>query len=245
MCRLSSGRSTDLRPGDAEPLDDLVILELLDTPEESLRRVTRWLPLSRSSSSSMSGSMKVFSGSRLRRSGSSFSSSTSSKASSSDHSPGIESRSSWSWSSSKYVKLVVESARDRRWEKTLLALGTLSPIGPEKIYAHSASQWSRAFGFVGSGALTSSCAISTSPPKLDLHDVRHMAPPVRRILPHTGCSWKGGDTWRSASSAMPRRRGRPKAACCCGLTRNPCWLFVAETWSLYIVQSSTLLEKQK
>ena len=224
MFRLNSGLSTDLLPGDAEPLDDLVNLELLDTPEESLRRVTRGLPLSRSSSSSMSGSMNVFSGSKLRRSASplSFSSSTSSRASSSDHSPDTESRSS---SSSKYAKLVVEFARDRRWEKTLLAFGTLSPIGPEKIYARNVSQRSRAFAFVGSFALTSSCAISTSPPKLDLENVRHVAPPARSILPLTGCSWTSGDTWRSASSAMPRRRGRPRAACCCGRTRSPSCLF--------------------
>jgi hypothetical protein len=31
------------------------------------------------------------------------------------------------------VKLVVESARERRWAKELLAVGTLSDMGPEKI----------------------------------------------------------------------------------------------------------------
>ena len=139
----------------------------------------------------------------------------------------------------------MESARDRRWEKTLLALGTLSPIGPEKIYARIACQWSRVFAFVESGALTSSCAISTSPPKLDLENVRHMAPPTWYIVPHTGCSWTSDGTLRSASSAMPHRRGRPKAVCCCGLTRSPCWLFVDETWSLNIVQSSTLLASRR
>lgn len=72
-----------------------------------------------------------------------------------------------------------------------------------------------------------------------------MPPPASWVIPHTGCSWTSGGTWRSASSAMPRRRGRPRAACCCGLTRSPCWLFVAETWSPNIVQSSTLLADRK
>lgn len=47
-----------------------------------------------------------------------------STASSSRHSR--ESSSSW-----KYVKLTVESSRDRRWAKDITLEGTLSDIGPE------------------------------------------------------------------------------------------------------------------